>query len=174
MSIKIGDTKRNTKIDFPESCNLVLKFGKYKNKTLKYIYNKDPKYIDWLEGLDNLYENYKDAISDIRWYEEQIENKIIHSVLEDIEKYIKRGEPIYYRDLDAVGCEFVIDSLTIGETCSGQRWLDNKKYKNYSLTEDKYNILRDKLEEYWKLDGEKRLNGKESTSKEMEKILHRK
>lgn len=163
-----------TKIDFPESCNLVLKFGKYKNKTLKNIYKKDPKYIDWLEGLDNLYDNYKDAISDIRWYEEQLENQMIYSILEDVDRYIKRGEPIYYRDLEAVGCEYIIDCLTIGETCSGQYWLDNKKYNNISISKDKYNVLKEKLVYYWEQEGKKTLKNRQSTPKEMEKILHRK
>lgn len=174
MSIKIGKKTNKTKIDFPESAKIILRFGKYKNKSLKYIYNKDPKYIDWLEDLDNLYENYKDAISDIRWYEEQLVNQMIYSVLDDIERYIKRGEPIYYRDLEAVGCEYIIDYLTIGETCSGQYWLDNKKYKNINITKDKYEVLKEKLVKYWEEDGKQTLPNRQSTPKEMDKILHRK
>lgn len=162
------------KLTIPETADIKIKFGKYKDKTLKYIYKKDPKYIDWLESLDNLYSNYRDAIEDIRWYEEQLENKIVYSVLEDIDRYIKRGEPIYYRDLDAVGCEYIIDYLTIGETCSGQRWIDNKKYHNQSVKKENYEIIKEKIVKYWEKDGKNFLPNRQSTTKEMDKILNRK
>jgi hypothetical protein len=57
--------------------DFVMPFGKYKGETLGDIAASDPAYLDWLAGLDNLYEDTRKAVDAIcEKYAAEIERAI--------------------------------------------------------------------------------------------------
>ena len=45
---EVANAINNQKITQEDADNYTMKFGKYKDKTLKEVFKKDPKYIDWI------------------------------------------------------------------------------------------------------------------------------
>lgn len=134
-------------------------FGKYKNKSIEWIYKNDKDYFKWLESIplkepfaSEFAQFHLDLVIEI----ENMENAHVNKVLFKIDEYIKNKEPIYYVNVHSVGIEFRFKDISL-EDILGKTftlWYSDKgKHISVNLTKENYNILYNILNNYWQRTG---------------------
>lgn len=130
-------------------------FGKYKDKSIEWVYKNDRDYFKWLEGIP-LKEPFASEFTyfHLKLAERAKENENIHTnkALFLIDKFIEDNKPIYGVNVHSVGFEFRFNGISLENIMDKQYTLhynDDGKYININLNKENYQILYDEMEKYW-------------------------
>lgn len=126
---------------------MTVPFGKYKGKSLEYVYNNDLQYFKWLESVA-VKEPLASRIANFRLHLQEVENKLVYNTIEKIEEYINNKEIVFSINIHNVGQEYRIKDISLEEVVGNQYtlWVSNK---NYTLHQENFKVLQTILEKYW-------------------------
>ena len=131
---------------------MTVPFGKYKGKSLEYVYNNDLQYFKWLESVA-VKEPLASRIANFRLHLQEVENKLIYDTLCKIDKYIDQRKMVYQVNVHNVGEEYRLEDISIEEIV-GNHYTLRIKRKSYVLRKDNYEVLKEVLYSYWIKTGE--------------------
>lgn len=126
---------------------MTVPFGKYKGKSLEYVYNNDLQYFKWLESVA-VKEPLVSRIANFRLHLQEVENKLIYDTLCKIDKYIDQRKIVYQVNVHNVGEEYRLEDISIEEIV-GNHYTLRIKRKSYLLRKDSYEVLKEVLYSYW-------------------------
>ena len=126
---------------------MTVPFGKYKGKSLEYVYNNDLQYFKWLESVA-VKEPLVSRIANFRLHLQEVENKLIYDTLCKIDKYIDQRKIVYQVNVHNVGEEYRLEDISIEEIV-GNHYTLRIKRKSYLLGKDSYEVLKEVLYSYW-------------------------
>lgn len=126
---------------------MTIPFGKYKGRSLEYVYDNDYKYFEWLKNTatrEPLVSEIAKFLCDLQ----KRENKIIQDAIAKIQKYINDGEKVFGVNVHNVGWEYRVKDISLEEVVGEQFTLRILK-NTYTLHKDNFENLRDLLYNYW-------------------------
>ena len=126
---------------------MTVPFGKYKGKSLEYVYDNDLQYFKWLESVA-VKEPLVSRIANFRMHLQEVENKLIYDTLCKIDKYIDHRKIVYQVNVHNVGIEYRLEDINIEEIV-GNHYTLRIKHKSYTLRKDNYEVLKEVLYNYW-------------------------
>lgn len=126
---------------------MTVPFGKYKGKSLEYVYNNDLQYFKWLESVV-VKEPLVSRIANFRLHLQEVENKLVYDTLCKIDKYIDQRKIVYQVNVHNVGEEYRLEDISIEEIV-GNHYTLRIKRKSYVLRKDNYEVLKEVLYSYW-------------------------
>ena len=114
---------------FKKTCDLTIRFGKNKGKTILEVYNTDRKYFDWLNTVD-LKQPFKHALETFKKALDYEEGLYTQRMLNKAKNYVKNGEIVYYMNIHCVGEEFRIKDVNTEEIIGNQFYICGVRIKN--------------------------------------------
>lgn len=127
-------------------------FGKYKGKSIEYVYDNDYKYFEWLKSIatrDPLVSEIAEFLCGLQ----EKENKLVQRTINKIKKYIGDKEKVFGVNVHNVGWEYRIKDISLEEITGGYFTLYISK-KRYTLHKDNFEVLKEYLHRYWIETGE--------------------
>ena len=134
---------------------MTIPFGKYKGKSIQWVYDNDKSYYKWLEGIqlkEPFATKFADFHNSLLQKEREIENGHVYNVLGLIEEFIKDNDDIYGVNVHSVGFEFRFNGISLENILSKHynlRYYDNNGVVNVELSKENYDVLYEVMYKYW-------------------------
>ena len=134
---------------------MTIPFGKYKGKSIQWVYDNDRSYYKWLEGIqlkEPFATKFADFHNSLLQKEREIENGHVYNVLGLIEEFIKDNDEIYGVNVHSVGFEFRFNGISLEEIMNERfslRYYDNNGVVNVELSKENYDVLYEVMYKYW-------------------------
>ena len=119
----------------------IIPFGKYKGKTIGYVYNNDIKYYKWLKTIP-LKGQLKQNIEDFEQNLAKTERDFVLQLLEKAKKYREQGELVYYINIHCVGDQYQIKDINTENILNRSFYINCR-----AISKDNFKILEDYLYE---------------------------
>lgn len=126
---------------------MTIPFGKYKGKSIEYVYNNDLSYFKWLVDVARK-DPLVTEIAEFYLHLKENENKLVYNTIDKIEEYISNGERVFSVNIHNVGQEYRIKDISLEEIVGNQYtlWISRK---SYTLHKENFDVLQTILEKYW-------------------------
>lgn len=126
---------------------MAVPFGKYKGKSIEYIYNNDLSYFKWLVDIARK-DPLLTEIAEFYLHLKENENKLVYNTIEKIEEYINNNERVFSINIHNVGQEYRIKDISLEEVVGNNYtlWISGK---SYILHKENFEVLQTILEKYW-------------------------
>lgn len=126
---------------------MAVPFGKYKGKSIEYIYNNDLSYFKWLVDIARK-DPLLTEIAEFYLHLKENENKLVYNTIEKIEEYINNNERVFSINIHNVGQEYRIKDISLEEVVGNNYtlWISGK---SYTLHKENFEVLQTILEKYW-------------------------
>lgn len=139
---------------------MTIPFGRYKGKSIDWVYNNDKNYFQWLESIP-LKDKFAEQFADYHLHLKEIQaNKEVLAVQvakDLIERYVNNKKRVRAVNVHSVGFEFRLGDLSLEDILNRDftLWyvLDGKR-THISLSKDNYDMLYRILDKHWKEAGE--------------------
>lgn len=134
---------------------ILIPFGKYKGKTLEWIYFNDKSYFKWLKNISKDYIQEVIAEFTLR-LKDIVKAKQEESIKEAkaiINSYIAKGKYVRGVNVHSVGLEFKLGDLSLEDILNRNftlRYYRNGKPQSVDLTKEQYQELYYILDKEWK------------------------
>ena len=134
---------------------ILIPFGKYKGKTLEWIYFNDKSYFKWLKNISKDY--IQEAIAEFTLRLKDIvkakQEESIKEAKAIINSYIAKGKHVRGVNVHSVGFEFRLGNLSLEDILNRNftlRYYRNGKPQSVDLTKEQYQELYYILDKEWK------------------------
>ena len=134
---------------------ILIPFGKYKGKTLKWIYFNDKSYFKWLKNISK--DCIQEAIAEFTLRLKDIvkakQEESIKEAKAIINSYIAKGKYVRGVSVHSVGFEFRLGDLSLEDMLNRNftlRYYRNGKPQSVDLTKEQYQELYYILDKEWK------------------------
>ena len=134
---------------------ILIPFGKYKGKSLEWIYFNDKSYFKWLENISKGY--IQEAIAEFILRSKDIvkakQEESIKEAKAIINSYIAKGKYVRGVNVHSVGFEFRLGDLSLEDILNRNftlRYYRNGKPQSVDLTKEQYQELYCILDKEWK------------------------
>lgn len=140
---------------------MTIPFGKYKGKSIDWVYDNDKKYFKWLESIplkDKFAEQFADYHLRLKEIQSKKEASAVQIAKELIKNYVSNKKRVRAVNVHSVGFEFRLGDLSLEDILNRDftLWytLPNGTHTHISLSKGNYDILYRILDKYWKETGE--------------------